>query len=107
MQFFIAIITFSLGGVDGGEDVIPGPPGGDRHTLVASLLIINTAGGGCCLGGFYFLVNIFIDIFPPITSFGKGGARVKIVLPQERRGSILVIKHSPGLPGTSCHDLMM
>ena len=92
--FSVVIITFSLGGVDSGEDVLPGPPGGDRHTLVAasSLLILNTAGGRRG-GGFHFTANIFSDSFPPLRSGGKRGASFRIVLPEERGGSVLVIKH--------------
>ena len=71
-MFCVVLPTFSLGGVDGGEDVVPGPPGGDGHTLVGlvvamanSLLILATAGGGRA-GGFYS----FIDVLPAITSPG-------------------------------------
>ena len=92
LQLFI---TFSLGGVDRGEDVVPGPPGGDRDTLVPSnsLLILNTAGGRQA-GGFYFTTNIFTA--GALRYFGQRGGTVDIVLPEEGGGGVFVIKHARG-----------
>ena len=67
LQLFI---TFSLGGVDRGEDVVPGPPGGDRHTLVPNSLLILATAGGRRAGGLYFPAIIFTEVFPAITSPG-------------------------------------